>query len=105
MLDKRSYLIGWTLGVFALAGVSCASTDKQQLAVAAACLTYAKSLSELAPYRPKLDAKAVAIVEQVRATLNPVCLAPTPPSATEAATTAAMAGLGQLSTIIALVKN
>lgn len=91
--------------VVALGLAACGTTEKQQLSVAALCLTYGKSLGELATYRSKMDAKAVAVVEEVRAALNPVCLAPTPPSATEAASTAAMAGLGRLSTIIALVKE
>jgi hypothetical protein len=83
---------------------ACGTSEKQQLSVAALCHSYGLSLKEVAAYRAKMDAKAQAVVEEVRAALNPVCLSATPPSATEAATTAAMAGLGRLSTVIALVK-
>lgn len=98
------HLIAAAVTALLVAGCSSA-IEKQQLSVAALCLTYGKSLTELAPYRPKMDATAVAVVEAVRKSLNPVCLAATPPSATEAATVAAMSGIGQLATVIAVAKG
>lgn len=103
----------WNMAAVAMvafvAVAACDSTPeslaKQQLSIAAMCTAYGKSLTELAPYRPKLDAKAVAVVESVRATLNPICLDAKAPSAVEAATTAAMSGLGQISTVLAIVKG
>lgn len=95
------------LGVAVVAAslAACGSLEKQQLSIAAMCHSYGASLKELANYRARMDAKAVAVVEEVRGMLNPICLSPTPPSATEAASTAAMAGIGRLSTVLALVRG
>lgn len=76
---------------------STPSTTSQaiQQAALAACSTYTATLSAVTAYqrtRP-LSASQIATVNQVRAELNPLCLAGTP---AEGATTTIMNGLSRL---------
>jgi hypothetical protein len=83
---------------------ACTSTLEKQVTVADMCFLYGKALEDLSPFRKDLDAKAVSIVEEVRAQLNPICLGSKPPSAVEAATSVGLTALTRLNGIVAIFK-
>lgn len=103
-------LLALNIGMFSLlGGCSLFSSDpssaiKEQLTVAATCKAIGLSLKDLAPFRPRMDAKAQGVVAEVLAVTDPVCTAPTAPTSTQVASTALVAAAGRLSTVLALFK-
>lgn len=90
--------------VFLLALAACQTADST---VVTLCGGYAVSLSTLADLRlaGKLSPTVIAAVDQERAVMNPVCMAPTLPTKLDGVTaTATAASMDALKNIIAGVK-